>query len=45
MVQVSFVGPILGQLHFFYKFNKGKSEYALNIFLEIEKKIYQYLDI
>ncbi len=28
MVQVSFVGPMLGQLHFFYKFNKGKSEYA-----------------
>ena len=45
MVQVSFVGPILGQLHYFYKFNKGKSEYAENRFLELSKKIYEYLDI
>jgi GST-like protein len=45
MVQVSFVGPMLGQLHFFYKFNKGKSEYAENRFLDLAKKIYQYLDI
>ena len=39
MVQVSFVGPMLGQLHYFYKFNKGKSEYAENRFLELAKKI------
>ena len=45
MVQVSFVGPMLGQLHHFYKFNKGKSEYAENRFLDITKKIYNYLDI
>jgi GST-like protein len=45
MVQVSFVGPMLGQLHFFYKFNKGKSEYAENRFLDLSKKIYEYLDI
>jgi GST-like protein len=44
MVQVSFVGPILGQLHFFHKFNKGKSEFAENRFLDLGKKIYEYLD-
>jgi len=44
MVQVSFVGPMLGQLHFFHKFNKGKSEFAENRFLELAKKIYEYLD-
>jgi len=38
MVQVSFVGPMLGQLHYFYKFNKGKSEYAENRFLDLAKK-------
>ena len=44
MVQVSFVGPMLGPLHFFHKFNKGKSEFAENRFLELAKKIYEYLD-
>ena len=44
MVQVSFVGPMLGQLHFFHKFNKGKSEFAENRFLDLAKKIYEYLD-
>ena len=45
MVQVSFVGPMLGQLHFFHKFNKGKSKFAENRFLDLAKKIYEYLDI
>ena len=45
MIQVSFVGPILGQLHFFHKFNPGKSEFAENRFLDLGKKIYSYLDI
>jgi GST-like protein len=45
MVQVSYVGPMLGQLHFFYKFNKGKSVYAENRFLYLAKRIYIYLDI
>jgi GST-like protein len=44
MVQVSFVGPMLGQLHFFHKFNKGKSEFAEKRFLDLGKKIYEYLD-
>jgi len=45
MIQVSFVGPMLGQLHFFHKFNPGKSEFAENRFLDLGKKIYSYLDI
>ena len=44
MVQVSFVGPMLGQLHFFHKFNKGKSDFAEIRFLDLAKKIYDYLD-
>ncbi|MFM8422797.1 MAG: glutathione S-transferase family protein [Candidatus Fonsibacter sp.] len=45
MIQVSFVGPMLGQLHFFHKFNPGKSEFAENRFLDLGKKIYSYLDV
>ena len=44
MVQVSFVGPMLGQLHFFHRFNKGKSKFAENRFLDLAKKIYEYLN-
>jgi len=45
MIQLSFVGPMLGQLHFFHKFNPGKSEFAENRFLDLGKKIYSYLDV
>jgi len=45
MIQVSFIGPMLGQLHFFHKFNPGKSEFAENRFLDLGKKIYNYLDV
>jgi len=45
MIQVSLVGPMLGQLHFFHKFNPGKSEFAENRFLDLGKKIYSYLDV
>jgi len=44
MVQVSFIGPMFGQLHFFKKFNPGSSKYSEDRYLEIVKKIYIYLD-
>ena len=44
MYQMSEVGPMLGQAHQFLYYNKGKSQYAENIFKERAIKIYSILE-
>lgn len=44
MWQMGGVGPMLGQVHHFVKFNKGKSEYAEKRYLEEAERLYGVLD-
>jgi GSH-dependent disulfide-bond oxidoreductase len=44
MLQMGSVGPMLGQVHHFLKFNRGKSEYAETRYGEEARRIYGVLD-
>ena len=44
MAQMGIVGPLIGQYHYFYHFNKGLSEIGEKRYFEITKSIYKVLD-
>ena len=44
MLQMGGVGPMLGQVHHFVKFNPGVSEYAERRFSEEARRLYDVLD-
>lgn len=44
MWQMGGLGPMLGQVHHFVKYNKGKSDYAAARYLDEAKRLYQVLD-
>jgi len=44
MAQMGLVGPMIGQYHSFYKFNKGKSKYSEERYYKITKDLYKRLD-
>ncbi len=44
MWQMGGLGPMLGQVHHFVKFNQGKSEYAERRYLDEAKRLYGVLD-
>ena len=44
MAQMGSIGPLIGQYHFFYKFNKGLSEVGEKRYFEMTKKIYEVLE-
>ena len=44
MVQMGYVGPMLGQHHQFHYYNSGKSKFGEERYFEISRRIYQELD-
>ena len=44
MAQMGLVGPLIGQYHSFYRFNKGKSKYSEERYYKITKDLYERLD-
>ena len=44
IAQVAYVGPLLGQHHQFYHFNRGKSKWGEERYFKISKTIYKDLD-
>ena len=44
MVQMGYVGPMLGQHHQFHHYNPGKSKFAEDRYFTISKNIYKVLD-
>tara|TARA_E500000178_G_scaffold164948_1_gene164376 strand:+ start:21 stop:647 length:627 start_codon:yes stop_codon:yes gene_type:complete len=44
MAQMGLVGPLIGQYHSFYRFNKGKSKYGEERYFKITKDLYQRLN-
>jgi GST-like protein len=44
MVQMGYVGPMLGQHHQFHHYNPGKSKFAEDRYFKISKNIYKALD-
>ena len=44
MVQMGYVGPMLGQHHQFHHYNPGKSKFGEDRYFKISKRIYQELD-
>ena len=44
MAQMGLVGPMIGQYHSFYKFNKGKSKYGEDRYHKITKDLYERLN-
>jgi len=44
MVQMGYVGPMLGQHHQFHYYNPGKSSFGEERYFKISKRIYQELD-
>lgn len=44
MLQMGGVGPMLGQAHHFNHFNKGKSEYACDRYVNEARRLYGVLD-
>ena len=44
MAQMGLIGPMIGQYHSFYRFNKGKSKYGEERYFKITKNIYKNLD-
>ena len=44
MVQMGYVGPMLGQHHQFHYYNPGKSKFGEDRYFEISKRIYKELD-
>ena len=45
MAQMGLVGPMIGQYHVFYRFNKGKSKYSEERYHKITKDLYERLNI
>ena len=45
MAQMGLVGPMIGQYHSFYRFNKGKSSYGEERYHKITKDLYERLNI
>ena len=45
MAQMGLVGPMVGQYHVFYRFNKGKSKYSEERYYKITKDLYERLNI
>ena len=45
MAQMGLVGPMIGQYHVFYRFNKGKSKYSEERYHKITKDLYEKLNI
>ena len=44
MAQMGLIGPMIGQYHSFYRFNKGRSKYGEERYFKITKDIYKNLD-
>ena len=44
MAQMGLIGPMIGQYHSFYRFNKGKSKYGEERYYKITKDLYKSLD-
>ena len=44
MVQMGYVGPMLGQHHQFHHYNPGKSKFGEDRYFKISKRIYEELD-
>ena len=44
MIQMAYVGPMLGQHHQFHHYNPGKSEFGENRYFKISEQIYKDLD-
>ena len=44
MAQMGLIGPMIGQYHYFYKFNKGLSEVGEKRYFEVTKSIYEVLE-
>ncbi len=44
MAQMGLVGPLIGQYHSFYRFNKGKSKYGEERYYKITKELYKNLN-
>ena len=44
MWQMAGLGPMLGQVHHFVKYNKGKSEYAQTRYLKEAHRLYRVLN-
>ena len=44
MAQMGLIGPLIGQYHSFYRFNKGKSKYGEERYFKITKDLYKNLD-
>ena len=44
MAQMGLVGPLIGQYHSFYRFNKGESKYGEERYYKITKDIYKNLN-
>ena len=44
MVQMGYIGPMLGQHHQFHHYNPGKSEFGEKRYFDISKRIYEELD-
>ena len=44
MAQMGLVGPMIGQYHSFFKFNKGKSKYGEDRYYKITKDLYERLN-
>jgi len=44
MVQMGYVGPMLGQHHHFHHYNPGKSKFGEDRYFKISKRIYEELD-
>ena len=45
MAQMGLIGPMIGQYHVFYRFNKGKSKYSEERYYKITKDLYERLNI
>ena len=45
MAQMGLVGPMIGQYHSFYRFNKGKSKYGEERYFKITKDLYSRLNM
>ena len=45
MVQMGYVGPMLGQHHQFHHYNPGKSKFGEERYFKIAKSIYENLDL
>ena len=44
MAQMGLVGPMIGQYHSFYRFNKGQSKYGEERYFKITKDLYERLN-